>query len=165
MTLTRNALLLCGLMLLVVPLSAQPPFDSMDPMKMEGNFENLRLLKLIDAVDLTEAQSDKFMPLFRSFRNDMRDLRQERREIIDHLRELIKDSASGEQLKGAMTDLRTNQKHADSRMQKFLDDCATVLTVQQTARLVVFQEDFEREVLESLREFRHRNNPRPDGKI
>ena len=170
----RNALLLCGLMLLTVSLNAQPPFDSMSPrrgrgmgpnMKMEGDFENLRLLKMMEAIDLTEAQSDKFLPLFRTFRKDMRELRQGRRSIIDHLRDLVKDSASDDKLKAAVVDLRNNQQRTDIRMQKFMNDCAAVLTVRQTASLAVFQEDFEREVFDAIQKYRHRDNPQPGGKI
>jgi Spy/CpxP family protein refolding chaperone len=176
MNLTRYTFTVCALLLLTAALYAQPPFDSMGPrrgrmqgmgpnMKMEGDFENLRLLKMMETIDLTEAQSDKFLPLFRTFRKDMRDLRQSRRTMIDRLRDLVKDSASDDKLRAAIAELRNNQKQADSRMQKFMDDCAAVLTVQQTARLAVFQEDFEREVFDAIQKYRHRDNPQPDEKI
>lgn len=169
----RQVTLLALLLIIAAPVLAQippPPLghhrggprDSGGP-GMERGFENLRLLKLLEAVDLSEAQSEKFVPLFHAFRRDMRQLKHQRRDLVRALRNLTADEASENELGEAIGKLRENQAAATSRQEKFLDQCTKMLTPRQMARLVVFQEEFEQKVLESLREFRNRPAPTPES--
>lgn len=148
----------------VVPLSAQP--DSGQPPdwpsgkrmphheKMASNLENLRLLKLLEAVELSEEQSERFIPIFHAFRTNMKELFDQRRELIDRLADQVKSGAPDEELERSIQQLRDLKDRMDALHDSFIDDCRSILNIHQLARLVIFQERFEREILESLREFR-----------
>jgi Spy/CpxP family protein refolding chaperone len=129
---------------------------------MERGFENLRLLKLMEAVDLTEKQSEDFVPLFHAFRREMRQLKHQRREQVRELRDLVEADADDKKIGETIEKLQANQRAATTRQDEFLNRCAKILSPRQVARLVVFQEEFELRVLESLREFRQRAAPTAD---
>jgi len=160
------------------PILAQPPEfdDTLPPMhhgkfgeKMSANVENLRMMKLLEAVDLSEEQSEKFVPLFYGFRKDIKALVDERNSLIDGIRDLLANNAPDDKIKEGLAQLKKNHAEFNDRQDKFISDCESILTVPQLARLVIFQERFEREMLESLREFRRHGGPgsmnRKDGKI
>jgi Spy/CpxP family protein refolding chaperone len=133
--------------------------------KMEANFENLRLLKLLEVLDLADEQSEKFLPLFNKFRKESKELHQQRKELIDGLMGLIHEEGDEHQIRSSIDKLKQNGNEIRAHREKFSTDCETILSIYQTARLIVFQERFEREILESLREFRgpraaHRNGKR-----
>jgi Spy/CpxP family protein refolding chaperone len=127
--------------------------------RMSANVENLRMLKMLEAVDLTEEQSGKFLPLFHGFRKDIKTLRQERKELVEGIIHLVHQEGGDDKIKADLAKLKANRQQIDRRQEKFLSDCENVLTTPQLARLIVFQEHFERDMLESLREFRQQKGP------
>lgn len=132
--------------------------------QMEANYENLRLLKLFEAVNLSDEQSLKFLPIFRAYRKDIKELRQQRADLTDRLAAALTGSADESGIRALMDTLKTNQAALSNREETFRGEAATVLSFVQQAKLMVFQERFEREVLESLREFRQQNAARAIGK-
>ncbi|NMC43520.1 MAG: hypothetical protein GYA46_06345 [candidate division Zixibacteria bacterium] len=132
--------------------------------QMEANYENLRLLKLFEAVDLTDEQSLKFLPIFRAYRKDMKDLRQQRMDLVDRLAAAISASGDENSLRAKMDSLAANQSAIRDRDEAFRREAATVMNFNQLAKLAVFQERFEREMLETLREFRQRGTAETVGK-
>jgi Spy/CpxP family protein refolding chaperone len=145
--------------LMAQPDSAPPPdFPKGGPhhrwQQMAENIENLRLLKLLETVDLTEEQSTKFVPLFQRYRKDFKELLDQRRELVDHLADLVDSNASDADLNTAIRNLLDLKKKMEQQQADFINECRGILTPKQLARLVIFQERFEREILQSLREFR-----------
>lgn len=152
---------------------AQPPEfdDTLPPMyrgkygeKMSANVENLRMMKLLETVDLSEEQSEKFVPLFHGFRKDIKSLIHERNALIDGIKELIAAAVPDDRIKEELRKLKLNRVQFNNRQDKFISDCETILTTPQLARLVIFQERFEREMLQSLREFRRHGGWGPTDK-
>ncbi len=150
------------------------PFPTHDgrgphPERLPGaNIENLRLLKMLEVLDMDEEQSQKFIPVFHQFRSDLRDLRHERKMMLDSLASLIEQDNAEDQLLVIFEVLRENLDRIEVRSEKFFADCRQILTPHQLGRLLLFQERFEKEVLEKLREFRRRGPRAPviegDGK-
>jgi len=129
--------------------------------KLETNMENLRLIKLLEAVDLSQEQSEKFVPLFHGFRKDTKALHEQQKQLIDSLAEMVRRDASDDRIDRTLKDLEANRGQVDARWSRFLVDCGAVLTRKQVARLVVFHERFDREMLEALREFRRHPGAEP----
>jgi hypothetical protein len=158
-------------------VSAQPPMHDCDEhmkqhgkwCKMSANIENLRIIKLLEAVDLSEEQSEKFVPVFHQFRKDVKELRQERRTLVTGIKEMLDGTSTDDGIKTELAKLKENKKRMDDRHDGFHKDCEVILTVPQMARLMIFQEGFERQMLESLRQFRRQGGMRSDkneeGKI
>ena len=131
------------------------------PRGFEANYENLRLFKLLEAIDLSEEQSQRFIPLFHGYRKDIRQLRQERTDLIDQLKGALDRKDADDLIRAFLKQLDDNQAAQQRREQKFSDDCDGVLAVPQKAKLAIFEERFEREVLECMREFRRQGEPVP----
>ena len=176
---TRSVLWIMLMVSLAAPLAAQhgdsgrrggcPPNCPMDKwQEIVGNMENLRLFKLLEAIDLTEEQSTQFMPIFHSFRKDAKKLHDDRRELVESLRSFLNTGGSDEQIKSELAKLKQNRLQIDARQDEFFVECEKVLTTPQLARLVIFEERFEREALETLREFRrpggHQSSQEPQEK-
>ena len=155
-------------MLMAASLMAQPGNETppgWSPMggqhhrgrQMAENIENLRLLKLLETIDLTEDQSAKFIPLFQDFRKNFRELRDQRRDLVDHLADLVDSNATDGELNAGIQELIDLGEKMEKQRDDFLSECRSILTTKQLAKLVIFQERFEREILQSLREFRQRH--------
>lgn len=122
--------------------------------KTAANIENLRLLKLLETVDLSEAQSEQFLPVFYGFRKDMKEMLEERKRLVERIAEQVKSDASDDELNRSIQQLLDLKNGIERRRDGFLGECRAILSTKQLARLVIFQEQFERDLLESLREFR-----------
>lgn len=154
-----TAIMLLTGSLMAQPDSAPPPdFPMGGPhhrwQQMAENMENLRLLKLLETVDLTEEQSAKFIPLFQRFRKNFKELMDQRRDLVGNLASLVDSNASDAELNTGIQKLIDLKKKMDSQQTEFITECRGILTTKQVAKLVIFQERFEREILQSLREFR-----------
>ncbi len=122
---------------------------------MAANFDNLRLIKLLEAVDLNEDQAAHFIPVFNSFRKVEKQLREERRGLINQLANLSTMQDKADDINASIESLQENSDKLKAARDKFHQSCRKILLPDQLARMLVFQERFEREILESLREFRH----------
>ena len=129
--------------------------------KLETNMENLRLIKLLEAVDLSQEQSERFVPLFHGFRKDTRALLEQQKQIVDSLAEQVRMDESDDRIGQTLRRLEATKAQVDARWSRFMEDCGAVLTRKQVARLVVFHERFDREMLEALREFRRHPGAEP----
>lgn len=143
-----------------------PGCDPKEMHQMEANYENLRLLKFLEAVDLDGGQAEKFIPIFHSFRKEIKALRKDRGNLLDQLsiaagrphigenQEVKAGSIDENKIKDILEQLEENKNQRRTHEARFKRACDTLLELNQRAKFVIFQERFEREVLQSLREFR-----------
>lgn len=163
----RTDLIIVGLMIFL--MSAPAVFAQRPDKGMRGkggwgkhaeNLDNLRMLKLLEMLDLDEEQNVEFLSLFASFRKEMKEIRTEMESEIDLLIEILKDENPKESLVKEKTDKIENLK------KRFIDNFESmqikakeVLTTVQYAKMLVFQERFERELINSVRDFREKSSP------
>ena len=124
----------------------------------ERNFENLMLLKLLEAIDLNEDQSDQFILAFSQFRKEMRKKAEAADAEVDKLIELLKAEKLDEKLVQESVDKifkmrQERMKDMDSLHKKV----SSILTVEQLGKMTVFMERFERNLLETIQGFRGRD--------
>ena len=132
-------------------MHGKPDFDNE---KMDSFFENLRMMKLLETLDLNEEESLKFLPVFHGFRTDMNNLRAERRTLCDTLSAYLERQEEEDKVSGILDELTKNFSQAHERILKFNKDVVKTLDIYQAGRMALFMENFERDVLKSLREFR-----------
>jgi len=117
--------------------------------------EQLRLLKLLEMLNLTEDQETRFVASFRSLRRDLRGLERERAGVLMELSAAVDKeqvtAATVDQSTGKLKDLDMRRRE---RGQQFLTDMKKVLSPEQLGKFILFQERFELELLERVREFR-----------
>ena len=124
------------------------------------NLENLRLLKLLEVLELNDDQNDKFISAFSKFRNESKDIDEgienEVTALAEYLRsENIEDKVVMEKVR-VIEKLKTDRENARA---DFYEEVKDILTAQQLGKMIVFQERFERELLETVRGFRAPDTP------
>lgn len=132
------------------------PFEEQLPHRRK-QLEQLRLIKLLETINLSEEQEGPFIQAFQSLRRANRDLDKQREQVLRQLSEGVNNGAIGkEQVAEATRVLVQNGRERLELHDQFIGRMQTVLAPEQTAKLLLFQEHFEREMLEHLREFRGR---------
>jgi hypothetical protein len=121
------------------------------------HLEQIRLVKLLEFLDLPEDQETDFLLRFKQLRTTERELEKEHRQIVTQLASVVDDPAvSDEQIEALVDDAHAVMEKRLQAMQAFMNDIREWLTPRQLARIVVFNDRFEYQLLSRLRQFRDR---------
>jgi len=126
------------------------------------NLENLRLLKLLETLELSEEQNDKFIVEFANFRQKMKGLAERTNARIDTLAGELNQAEPDEKIILRMVDEIVKLREGRiTIMNELHDNVRSFLTPIQVGKLIVFEERFDRELLERVRGFRRGMTPEP----
>ncbi len=126
------------------------------------NLENLRLLKLLETLELKKDQSDKFIVEFADFRQKMKDLASSVNAQVDSLADqLNQPNPDDREIMDRVNKIENLRAKRPVLMKELHDAVKEFLTPVQMGKLVVFEERFERELLEKVRGFRRGGMPSP----
>ena len=117
------------------------------------------MLKLLELLDLTDEQSPHFIERFVSFRKNFKIVNKNIQIEIEKLAELLKSKAAEVPIKEAIDKVNNLKDQREKAIDKFHDEVTSILTIQQMGRMVIFEERFERELIESVRGFHDRPAP------
>jgi Spy/CpxP family protein refolding chaperone len=128
-----------------------------DRERVRENIETLRMWKLLDALDLTSEQSTQFLPVLKDFQDAKRQFADERDRLFREI-EAILDSEEIDQkaLKENLADLDNTRSAFHRETEQFLAKSREILSLKQQARLLLFEERFERRLKESIQEMRRK---------
>lgn len=125
--------------------------------KMRERIRMLRTWRLIDDLNLTEEQSAKFFPIMNKFDDRREELELRKRQIIDELIDVLKsEKPSEKKLQQKLADLRKTEQELWESRQSFVDKAAKVLSVKQQAKLLLFEEKFQRQLGAIIRDIKDR---------
>lgn len=156
--------LAAGLALLLPAWAYSAPPDAprpvgareMGPGGGAGNGEalrNLRMWKLMQALKLTDEQTPKVLPKIQKMEEARRQFTKERMENLKTLREAARQTAPDEKtIRRSIDAVRKARDKFHSEEARLFDDVARDLTPRQLADLLLFEEQFRREVGKALRE-------------
>ncbi|MCI0331188.1 MAG: hypothetical protein L0196_09660 [candidate division Zixibacteria bacterium] len=124
-------------------------------------FETFMKLKLVEALDLSPEQGDKFLPVFNQYRQKTRQLLRARAEIIQALTRHVhvKMAALDEEEEGGLSERELKERLAkldelrrrqEANREEFYHNVGRTLSTEQVARLVVFEERIAREIVRNL---------------
>lgn len=125
-------------------------------------FDMLMKLKLVEALDLSTEQGDKFLPVFNQYRQKTQRLLRARGELMQSLARHVRAKMGGlepdesaeelseRELKERLDKLDELRRHQDANRDEFYQKAGQVLSIEQLARLVVFEERFAREIVRNL---------------
>ena len=148
------AALLLGLAITPLPGDAQPSWGGGPPGPAREHLELLRMWRLIDHLGLDEAQAAKVFPVFRRQREARESLTAERRQVLASLKQKLDEGASDGELREAIAQARqmeTRLREAEAASEKELAD---LLSVEQQARLLLFDATFRADLREMVRSMR-----------
>jgi Spy/CpxP family protein refolding chaperone len=143
--------LLLGLMALQAQAQPGRPFD----MRFE-RVDQLRKVRMIDELGLKEEQSVRFFARLSEFDKRRKELMGERHEMLDKLEQLIKDNADEKELEKMFPALVGMEQRMAEEKVKFFTGLSDVLSVQQRAKLLIFERAFEKELREAVRDTQRR---------
>lgn len=137
-------------------LRGQPGRGPMDGAQRK-HIEQLRLLKLLEVLDLNEDQEPKFLVAFKGMRKTMRELDERKGAVVEKLSTELKGAKPDDRrINGLVDSVLEIERTKRQAMQTFVETSRGILTPVQVGRLLVFTERFEYELLERVREFRER---------
>lgn len=149
-----------SLLLLLVILCAGTPQlpaqqDDMPQGRGRKRIEELRRIKMIDAVDLTEEQSVRLFAREKDLLQAERSIATQREACIDKLANLASGGSETE-IAAEVERLGNLSREMMTRRQEYLTSLKDILSPQQIARLIVFEHNFRRELREMVEQARNR---------
>jgi Spy/CpxP family protein refolding chaperone len=149
-----------GLLLTAQTLKAQGPMGGPlagDKRKeIREEIETLKMWKMLEALDLSPRQSDEFLPAWRELHEAQNSFRERREELFREL-----EAAFGEEqkirerrIREILTQLDEERARLEDAQQRYRAKAERILTLEQQAKLLLFEERFEGRMMEMIRKYR-----------
>ncbi len=129
-------------------------FDEKDPRAI---IEKVRIYRLTQDLDLTTEQAVKFFPKLNELQKIEREFHEQRMRILSELKHLLKKDDVEKDIIKIVSKYEDAHKEKVKNEIKKLKEMWEVLTPVQTAKYLIFQEEFNHEIMEMIKEIkRHR---------
>jgi Spy/CpxP family protein refolding chaperone len=142
--------------------SADP---KMERGKMEERIETLATWGMLEALDLDQATADKVLEIRRKFAAQRKELNHSLKEDLATLRRMMKEpskSSADQELAEIVGRVRDTRKKLRALKEERIDEVSKVLTIRQQAQLILFFQDFWKQI-RGMAPSPHRLGP-PDGR-
>ena len=133
--------------------SPEPTTPPDKPQKMQEKVESLRVWKLLETLDLTEEQANSFLPAYREFQKSEGKYSQTRRELLDQLQESLEDKDQ-KKISDLVAKLKQNRLQIEQDRVQFLARIDKMLSPEQQAKFLLFQNRFEGRMRAEIMELR-----------
>jgi ATP-dependent Lon protease len=122
-----------------------------DPQKL---IEAIKIWKISEFLELDDEQMVMFFPKLKKLEKHRRESFKERSALLEKLRTQLGKKASEEALKDLIEEVVTFDRLTKEKEQDLRDEIMSVLTIPQQAKLLIFEERFEHELREIIKEMR-----------
>ncbi|MDX9757996.1 MAG: hypothetical protein RBU27_02450 [Bacteroidota bacterium] len=119
-----------------------PPRDG----KHRERLEQLRRIKLIESLGLDEERAVRFTVREKEFRTQQQELREKRETMLAELRALVESEGNDASLRTQLEKLAEHDARMLRQRHAFLLSLGDFLTMRQIATIVLFEQQFAREV-------------------
>jgi len=116
--------------------------------------EKIRIYRLTKELDLTTEQAIEFFPKLNELQKIDKDFRARQKEILDDLKAMIRDDAEQKEIVESLSRYETIFKEKMERQLSKMGEIRKLLTPVQQARYLIFQDEFEREIRNMIKEVR-----------
>ncbi|MCX7995857.1 MAG: hypothetical protein N3A65_08850 [candidate division WOR-3 bacterium] len=140
-------------------LFAQAGSEDKDPREI---IEKVRIYKLTEELDLTEEQMAKLFPKLKDMRKFESEFHRQRLELIHELKNLLEKKVNDQEIVKVLDKFQELQRKRYEAHLKEIESIKQILTPVQQARFIIFQEEFEREIRDLIREVRKRRHQPPE---
>jgi Spy/CpxP family protein refolding chaperone len=121
-----------------------PGWMEKEPKEM---MESIRMWRMTEALDLSSDQSAKLFPKLKDMRQLREDFENTRMSIINDITYLLhQDNPADKDLRYKLDTLQTADDNFHKQEAKLQKDIASILTIKQQAKLVLFQLKFDEEM-------------------
>ncbi len=118
--------------------------------------DQLRKVRMIDELNLTEDQSVRFFARLNEFDKQRRDRMRAKHEALDRIEQMVKAKADEKEIENALPPVIILEEQMASEKSRFIANLSDILTVTQRAKLLTFERAFENELRQAVRETRKR---------
>ena len=125
--------------------------ESNDPRAI---IEKIRIYRLTEELDLTTQQAIEFFPRLKELQKIDADFRSQQKAILDDLRDMVRSKAQEEEIVESLNRFEVIFKERVERRLGQMKEIRNMLTPSQQARYLIFQDDFEREIRQMIKEVR-----------
>lgn len=126
--------------------SVRDKWEGKDRGEIEKIIESLRIVKMTEALNLSEEQSIKVFTKIGQIEKEKKILQKKKIEAIQNLRESVDSGAHEEEIKKYVENIKNlavSIKDQDDALIKHLEG---VLSVEQQAKYIIFAEDFQKDI-------------------
>lgn len=136
-------------LLLTLTVTHAQESGAQDPREI---IEKVRIYRLTRELDLTTEQAVELFPKLNELQKIEREFRDQQLAIIEHLREQVGTSAPDTEIIRSLGRYEGIFKERLERQLKKMGEIKKMLSPVQQARYIIFQDEFEREIREMIRE-------------
>lgn len=135
--------------------------NQIERQRRRSYFEQFRVRKIQEFLELSEDQKEAFIKSFRQLRKEMVMAYKSRQELMKQLKKAIRKSGSSEsQIYEIFAGIKLSRETEEQIRSRFMDRSKTLLSARQFGMLVLFQEQFDAQILGKLGERRRTRGPK-----
>lgn len=139
---------------------AQPPPEG----PRFERIERFKKMRLVEMLDLKEEQSVRFFARYNEFENVRRELTREKDETLDKVERLIRNKVDAKEFEKVFGEVEMANRKIGEEKLKFFNGLGDILSIEQRAKLLLFERRFESELREAMREVQQRRRGRLEEK-
>jgi len=137
------------------PVAPPPENERPDVPEPRKWIERIRIVTLIDELDLNEEQIAKFLPKFKDHQRLEQEFFKKRTMKFNELREMLQnEKISEDKIKVRIDEFEKMRTDFQKNQEALRKEMEAMLTTRQKAKLLVFQADFERKIREIIEKVR-----------
>ncbi len=153
-----NKLFITLFTLILLTSIAYPQQMKEKKMKNREKLEQLEKIKLIEALDLDEETSIRFFARRNESINEVQELEKKADELIFELEKSFnsEDNNQSEKQKKLISEMLKIRESIEMKRSQFINSIDDILTIEQIAKLIVFEKKFRDEIRNVLFDRRSR---------
>ncbi|MDH4222080.1 MAG: hypothetical protein OEV55_00925 [candidate division Zixibacteria bacterium] len=124
--------------------------------RIREEIETIKMWKMLEVLDLSGEQSDKFLPAWKEVRDAHKVFKDKREDLLRELEFTLREEQKGKEKKitEILDQLQADKSKLEKTQEKLERITKEVLSLEQQAKLLVFEEKFERRMMEMIRKYR-----------
>jgi Spy/CpxP family protein refolding chaperone len=154
--------ILCCFLVMVPALLLAQPGSSQDTRPFE-RIEQWKKVRLIEILELKEDQSARFFARMSDHDRQRRELMHAKGEALDRIERLVRNRAAAADLEKALPEVLAADDKVRDEQRAFFGGLSDILTVEQRAKLLLFERQFEKELREAMREAQRKRWRQQEG--
>lgn len=139
-------------------ITAQPQGERWRDMMGPERIEKYKKMRLLELLNLPEEAAVRFNAKYNFHEDKLRELRKMQGELQDRLEESLKlykeSGKDGKNIQKYLDQIEDGHLKMSDEEKRFLKEMREFLSSEQMAKYYIFQKNFERELLEAIREMR-----------
>jgi len=143
------------------PLRDRPSEEQREAVRMK--MDAVKFVRMTETLKLDEKTAAAFIPVITALEQKRRELYRENRDIMQEMKLLLQASKPDEgKLKAAISRIEKNRLEISAQRNKEFDAARSHLTTAQTARYIIFNQEFQQEMRGMMEGAR--GGMKPDGR-